>query len=48
MKTAYSVTGLQVEGLLKGLANDRDRQIDEIVRAADARASELLASARAS
>ena len=48
MKTAYSVTGLQVESLLKDLANDRDRQIEGIVRAADARASELLASARAS
>ena len=46
MKTTYSVLGLQVDGMLEGIAEERDARVEEIVTAARGQAAELLASAR--
>ena len=47
MKTTFSVLGLQVDGMLEGIAEDRDAQIKDILAAGRAQADEVIAAARA-
>lgn len=46
MKSSYSVLGLQVEGMLEGIAEERDARVREILEAGRRQADELIAQAR--
>ena len=46
METTYSVLGLQVDGMLEGIAGDRDARVREILAAGRAQAEEIVAAAR--
>ena len=46
MKTTYSVLDMQVDSLLKGIADDRDARITEIITAAEERAADMIPSAQ--
>jgi len=47
MKTTFSVLGLQVDGMLEGIAEDRDARIRDILAAGRAEADGIMAAARA-